>query len=111
MEDINLLINVLEQKMPAKIGGDLRDNILTAILQGRSYDEVALEFSVGHGTVARIVEEWKKNIGVYNADAILALAKALKKLKITPCKCADGVEIHEFINSLGIKKEKMRETF
>ena len=60
--------------------------------------------------MARTTAEWKEGIGHNNADAILTFVKALKKLKITSCKCADGAEILGFMNRLGIKPEKTKTT-
>lgn len=95
--------------MLAKLSKVDTEKIIAAVLQGKSYDEIAKEFSTSHGTVARIVAKWKEDLGGPASDAMLVLAKALRKLDLPPSQCAEAAEIIGLIKNLGTKPEKVKE--
>ena len=65
---------------------------------GKTRDNIASEFNISAGSVSNIIEQWQNMIGVYDANNLRELGLALKKARITPGKCADGLRINNIIN-------------
>lgn len=52
-------------------------------LKGRTRKEIAIEHIISTGAVSNIVEEWRNELGSYEADSLRELALALKHLKLS----------------------------
>jgi hypothetical protein len=80
----------------------VKSAVIDAWLRGKTRDKIASEYNISTGSVSNIIEQWQNMIGVYDANNLRELGLGLKKAKITPIQCADGLRITKIINKLGI---------
>jgi hypothetical protein len=80
----------------------IKSAVIDAWLRGKTRDKIASEYNISTGSVSNIIEQWQNMIGVYDANNLRELGLGLKKAKITPVQCADGLRITKIINKLGI---------
>ena len=85
----------------------IKSAVIDAWLMGKTRDNIASEFNVSTGSVSNITEQWQNMIGVSEANNLRELGLALKKARITPGKCADGLRINNIINKLGIDDDHL----
>jgi hypothetical protein len=85
----------------------VKSAVIDAWLMGKTRDNIASEFNVSTGTVSNIIEQWQNRIGVYDAHNLRELGLGLKKARITPGKCVDGLRIINIINQLGIDEDHL----
>lgn len=70
--------------------------------------QTCLDLEISHGSAVAIEKQWKEDIGTANANAILDLAKIMKKLGIEPAESVHGLEIAAALKELGTKPEGMK---
>ena len=80
----------------------IKSAVIDAWLMGKIRDEIASEYNISTGSVSNIIEQWQNMIGVYDTNNLRELGLGLKKTKITPVQCADGLRIKKIINKPGI---------
>lgn len=87
--------------MPARISPQLRREVIRRRILQQSFDKIAADLGISHGAAVNIFNQWKEEIGKYEAESILDFAKALKELKMTPEQCFEGAEISGILRELG----------
>ena len=85
----------------------VKSAVIDAWMMGKARDKIALEFTISTGTISNIIEQWQNKIGVYDAKNLRDLGVALKKAKITPLQCVDGLRITNIITQLGINEDHL----
>ena len=60
---------------------------------------------ISHGAAVEIEKQWRKDIRVADANAVVDLAKVMKKLGRGPADCAEGFEIGAILKELGAKRD------
>ncbi len=83
----------------------VKSAVIDAWMMGKARDKIALEFTISTGTISNIIEQWQNKIGVYDAKNLRDLGVALKKAKITPLQCVDGLRITNIITQLDINED------
>ena len=91
--------------MRKKIKEDIKSAVLRMHLEGNTRDAIALECGIASGTVSKIVSEWKSNIGHYLVEDLRELGINLKKFKIHPGECANGLRILNILQRMGVRDE------
>jgi hypothetical protein len=87
----------------------IKSAVIDAWLMGKTRDNIASEFNVSTGSVSNIIEQWQNMIGVYDANNLRELGLALKKARISPVQCADGLRITNLIKQLGIDEKHLND--
>jgi hypothetical protein len=54
--------------MREQLSENTKDDVVHRWLQGDQRDKIASDMQLGTGTVSTIILEWKKNIGIPDAD-------------------------------------------
>ena len=85
----------------------IKSAVIDAWMIGKTRDKIASEFNISTGSVSNIIDQWQNSIGVFDAKNLRELAVALKKTKITPLQCVDGLRINNIINQLGIDEDHL----
>ena len=85
----------------------IKSAVIDAWLMGKTRDKIASEYNISTGSISNIIEQWQNRIGVFDANNLRELGLALKKAKITPVQCADGLRITKIINKLGIDEDHL----
>jgi transposase-like protein len=63
-----------------KTSDDIKNIVIRLCLQATSRNDIARTCGVSEGTVSNIVEEWKRSLGIRDAEAVRELAVNLKKV-------------------------------
>jgi|SRR5215211_573055 len=92
--------------MPIGTGNDVKSGIVYEWLRGNSRDKIAGIYNISTGGVTNIINEWRNNIGAYNAEDLRELSISLKKAKITPIQCSIGFRVAKIMQRLGITEEQ-----
>jgi len=58
----------------------MKDAVIRLYLQGTSKNDIARIYKLGQGTVSNIIDEWKRRLGIHDAEAIRILVVNLKRL-------------------------------
>ncbi len=77
-------------------------------LQGEVRKDIAVSCGIGEGTVTNIVDDWKRNLGNEDADALRELGVSLKRVGIDPTQCAEGFRILNIMKKLGVDKNHFK---
>ena len=85
----------------------IKSAVIDAWMMGKARDKIAFEFTISTGSISNIIEQWQNKIGVYDAKNLRELGVALKKAKITPLQCVDGLRITNIITQLGIDEDHL----
>src|SRR5688572_12537450 len=92
--------------MPFGIGDDIKSGVIYDWLRGGSRDEIAGIYNISTGGVTNIINQWRNNIGAYNAEDLRQLSISLKKANITPMQCSMGFRVAKIMQRLGITEDK-----
>jgi len=93
--------------MREQISENTKDNIVHRWLQGDQWDKIASDMQLGTGTVSTIILEWKKNIGIPDADTLRQFATELRRSRINTSECASGYRLFNLIAKLGLDDESL----
>lgn len=66
--------------MTTKISNEMKDAVIRLYLQGTSKNDIARICKLGQGTVSNIIDEWKRRLGIHDAEAIRIVVVNLKRL-------------------------------
>ena len=58
------------------IGSNIKSEVIDRWLNGDQRDKIASDLKLGAGTVTGIVVEWKKEIGIPDADTLSCLTES-----------------------------------
>jgi len=92
--------------MPFGTGDDVKSGIVYDWLRGSSRDEIAGIYNISTGGVTNIINQWRNNIGAYNAEDLRQLSISLKKANITPIQCSMGFRVAKIMQRFGITEDK-----
>lgn len=93
--------------MRGSISENTKNNVVHRWLQGDQRDKIANDTQLGTGTVSGIILEWKKNIGMPDADTLRELATELRRAGINTSECALGYRSLKLIAKLRVDEEQM----
>ena len=93
--------------MREQLSENTKDNIVHRWLQGDQRDKIASDMQIGTGTVSTIILEWKKNIGIPDADTLRQFATELRRSGIDTSQCAWGYRLFNLIAKLGLDDESL----
>jgi hypothetical protein len=93
--------------MKIPIHEHIKSGIIDAWLMGKTRDNIASEFNISTGSVSNIIQQWQNRIGVFDANNLRELGVALKKARMSPVQCGDGLRISNLIKQLGIDEERL----
>jgi DNA repair exonuclease SbcCD ATPase subunit len=74
----------------------------------QTFEKISSDLGISHGAAVEIEKQWKIDLGSYDANAILDLAKVMKKLDMAPAECAEGLQIGVILREFGIKPEGVK---
>ena len=87
------------------ISSNIKSEVVGRWLNGDQRDKIASDLRLGSGTVTGIVAEWKKEIGIPDADTLRHFAIELRRLGITTSQCSLGSRLLNMIKRLGVDEE------
>lgn len=93
--------------MREQISENIKDDVVHSWLQGDQRDKIASDMQLGTGTVSGIIFEWKKNIGLPDADTLRQFATELRRTGIHTSECALGYRLLNSIAKLGVDEESL----
>jgi len=93
--------------MREQFSENTKDDVVHRWLQGDQRDKIASDMQIGTGTVSAIILEWKKNIGIPDADTLRQFATELRRSGITTSECASGYRLFNLIAKLGLDDESL----
>ena len=93
--------------MREQISENTKNNVVQRWLQGDQRDKIASDMQIGTGTVSTIILEWKKNIGIPDADTLRQFATELRRSGIDTSQCASGYRLFNLIAKLGLDDERL----
>jgi len=93
--------------MREQLSENTKDNIVHRWLQGDQRDKIASDMQIGTGTVSTIILEWKKNIGIPDADTLRQFATELRRSRIDTSECALGYRLLNSLAKLGVDDEDL----
>ena len=91
--------------MPVIIPDNIRKSVIQEWLAGKNRPEIHSIYDISEGSVSNIVEEWRNDLGAYTADSLRELAVALRKIKLTPERCAIGFRVSRLMQKIGVWEE------
>jgi hypothetical protein len=97
---------ILIDTMPFRTGDDIESGVIYDWLRGNSRDKIAAIYNISAGGVTNIINQWRTNIGAYNAEDLRQLSTSLKKANITPIQCSTGFRVAKTMQRLGITEDK-----
>jgi hypothetical protein len=92
--------------MTQAIPQELRDKVIREYLKGKGRNKIAISIGLGEGTVTNIVQEWRQQVGEYESDKVVELAKHLREAGITADDCVQRTRITNKIGELDIDEDK-----
>jgi hypothetical protein len=81
----------------------MKDAVIRLYLQGTSKNDIARICKLGQGTVSNIIDEWKRRLGIHDAEAIRILVVNLKRLWID---AAQWFRILMIMKKLGVNENQ-----
>ena len=93
--------------MREQISKNTNDDVVHRWLQGDQRDKIASDMQIGTGTVSTVILEWKKNIGIPDADTLRQFATELRRSGINTSECASGYRLFNLIAKLGLDDESL----
>ena len=91
-----------------RISDEIRERVIQLWLQGQSRKDIAVCCGIGEGTVSNIVDDWKRNLGNEDADALRELGVSLKRAGIDATQCAEGFRILNIMKKLGVNRNQFK---
>jgi DNA-binding Lrp family transcriptional regulator len=97
---------LLRKNLNNQISYDIKSTVIHLHLQATPRNDIARTCGVSEGTVSNIVEEWKRSLGIRDAEAVRELAVNLKIVGIDPAQCAKGFRILNTMRKLGVNENQ-----
>jgi uncharacterized protein YjiS (DUF1127 family) len=91
--------------MPQKIPREVRASVIRDWLSGKPRDAIAHDNMVSAGAVTYIINEFRNDLGVSEADALRELGIMFSKLGITAPQCATGFRLASILKDLGVDED------
>jgi DNA-binding transcriptional MerR regulator len=95
--------------VPLKIPSEVRASVIRDWLNGKPRDAIAHDNVVSSGAVSNMVNKWRGDLTVSDADALRELGIVFRKLGITAPQCAIGFRLASIIKDLGVDEENFGE--
>jgi hypothetical protein len=93
--------------MREQISENTKNDVVHRWLQRDQRDKIASDMQLGTGTVSTIILEWKKNIGIPDADTLRQFATELRRSSINTSECASGYRLLNLLAKLGVDDESL----
>jgi hypothetical protein len=91
--------------MRESISENTKNNVVQRWLQGDQRDKIASDIQLGAGTVSAVILEWKKNIGIPDANTLRQFATELRRAGVDTSECAMGYRLLKVMAKLGVEEE------
>jgi hypothetical protein len=88
--------------MQPRVTQAVKTTVIEDWLRGLSRDAIAANHGLSVGTVTNTIREWRLGLDEAVADELRELALALKKIRITAPRCAEGARVASMMTNLGI---------
>ena len=93
--------------MPAAINEQTRKQVVQQWLSGDSRDKIAIDNSIGEGTVSGIVKDWKKGLEDCEYESVRELAVQSKKQGIDLSDLASRFRLYNIIKKSGANEDQI----
>jgi hypothetical protein len=93
--------------MPAAINEQTRKQVIQQWISGDSRDKIAIDNSIGEGTVSSIVNEWKKRLEDSEYESVRELAVQSKKQGLVLSDLASRFRFYNFIKKSGANEDQI----
>jgi hypothetical protein len=91
--------------LPTKLPDNIKSTVIQQWLTGAQRDKIAVDNGISAGAVTSMVNEWRRAVGSYVSDELRELAVTLRKIGITPAKCAIGFRAAMMMSRLGVQED------
>ena len=102
---VNIKKRCQEKKMPRILDSELKYSAIALCCTGLSRDGIAEKLGIGKGTVSKFLEEFRKEIGDKQYNAIKGTGMFLRKEKISLAEAVSGVNLLLYMEENGIKDD------
>ena len=92
--------------MPSKIPETSRAEVIQTWLQPQSRNKVAAICGISPAAVSRIIDEWKRAVGVSRAEQLRDLATTIERHGISVTQCAQGYRIARHLSNLAVDEDE-----
>ncbi len=83
----------------------LVEAVANGYLNGKSFDQIAIENSMAKGSVHNIIRAWINHIGIPDIDELREFSVMVRKSGITIKQCAQSFRFIQILANFGIKDE------
>jgi hypothetical protein len=97
---------LLRKNLNNQISNDIKNTVVRLHLQATPRKEIARTCGVAECTVSNILDEWKRNLGYPDAEALRELAVNLKRVGIDPAQCVKGFRILNTMRKLDVNENQ-----
>src|ERR1051325_4725777 len=102
-----LLYNNILYRMPAAINEQIRKQVIHQWVSGDSRDKIAIDNSIGEGTVSGIVNEWKRGFEGSEYESVRELAVQSKKQGLDLSDLASHFRLYNFIKKSAANEDRI----
>ena len=88
--------------MQPRVTQAVKTTVIEDWLRGLSRDTIAAKHGLSAGTVTNTIRKWRLGLDEAVADELREFALALRKLRITAPRCAEGARASSMMTNLGI---------
>ena len=88
--------------MQPRVTQAVKTTVIEDWLRGLSRDTIAAKHGLSAGTVTNTIRKWRLGLDEAVADELREFALALRKLRITAPRCAEGARAASMMTNLGI---------
>jgi hypothetical protein len=93
--------------MPAAINEQIRKQVIHQWVSGDSRDKIAIDNSIGEGTVSGIVNEWKRGFEGSEYESVRELAVQSKKQGLDLSDLASHFRLYNFIKKSAANEDRI----
>ena len=93
--------------MPAAINEQTRKQVIQQWVSGDTRDKIAIDNSIGEGTVSGIVNDWKKGLEDSEYESVRELAVQSKKQGIDLSDLASHFRLYNIIKKSGTNEDQI----
>src|SRR5207249_11641003 len=93
--------------MPAAINDQIRKQVIQQWVSGDSRDKIAIDNSIGEGTVSGIVNDWKRGLEDSEYESVRGLAIQSKKQGIDLNELASRFRLYNLIKKSGANEDQI----
>ena len=93
--------------MPAAINEQTRKQVVQQWVSGDTRDKIAIDNSIGEGTVSGIVNDWKKELEDSEYESVRELAVQSKKQGLSLGDLASHFRLYNIIKKSGTNEDQI----